>query len=92
MTAPQPRYVDIFAAPGTTIVFSAAGGYDIEKTNAAKHLVIGSAYTLKASDISGFSTRFELEELPGKWFNSCLFSPDGWKAEGSPVAEVSTLS
>ena len=56
-------------------VFTAKGGYESEKVNAKKRLVVGQSYTVASADIGRSCTYIQLEEVDGS-YNSCLFDVD----------------
>lgn len=61
--------------PGMKVVFtSPQNGSDHDKRKLVSlGLLLGASYTVKDIDAGGYSTSFELEEFPGKKFNSVNF-------------------
>jgi hypothetical protein len=66
--------MDIYAQPGTKVIFRANGGYDWEKEKAKKAgFIVDQPYTVKYMEIGHSSTNAYFEEMAGGW-NSCLFA------------------
>jgi len=66
--------MDIYAKPGTQVVFEGEGGYKREVEDAINcGLHIGMAYTVKRTEVHNWMSYVELEEIEGK-FNTVMFS------------------
>lgn len=63
----------IHSPPGTRIVFLGENGYTAELLDALSMLKKGRVYTLKSTNIDNCYTDFELEEFPGRKWNSVMF-------------------
>lgn len=66
--------MDIYAKPGTKVVFDGCGGWPGEADEAKKHLQIGQTYTVEFVWINQYSSAVYLEECPNRPFNTSLFS------------------
>lgn len=64
---------NIHSPPGTKIVFLGENGYTAELLDALSVLKKGRVYTLKSTNIDDCYTDFELEEFPGRKWNSVMF-------------------
>lgn len=66
--------MDLRTAPGALVRLVSLHGAPTCQEHAARHLKVGSVYTVRAVEIGGFSSRVCLEEVPG-WvsFNTVLF-------------------
>lgn len=64
---------NIHSPPGTKIVFLGENGYTAELLDALNVLKKGRVYTLKSTNIDNCYTDFELEEFPGRKWNSVMF-------------------
>jgi hypothetical protein len=67
-----PR-MDIYAAPGSLVMFDGRGGYDGEQKHARATLRMRGIYRIKDIRISSSSSTVELEGVTGR-FNTVLFS------------------
>jgi len=66
--------MSIRAKKGTKIVFSNPnGGYPDQIALTAKHLIVGTTYTVERTEVFDWYTNIYLQEVPGIGFNSCLF-------------------
>lgn len=65
--------MNIYTIPGTRIVYMGRNGYECDREQANVCLSIGGTYTVKYIDIDCSSSRVELEEVPGKYFNTVMF-------------------
>lgn len=65
--------MDIYSEKGTKVVYTGQGGYDSDKEHAKKYLTEGSLYTIHSTDVGSWHTWIQLEEFPGKTFNSVMF-------------------
>ena len=65
--------MNIYSKPGTKVIFSGENGYEFEQANARMIFTIGQEVTLKAIDVSDWSTSVQFEEYPNKWYNSVMF-------------------
>lgn len=67
--------MDIYAKEGSKVVFDKPdAGYQGAVEKAAKHLTVGSTYTVERTEVGGWSTDVYLKEVEGVSFNSCMFS------------------
>lgn len=64
--------MDIYAAPGTKVLFTGEGGHPTESILAQQKLTIGEVYTIKETVVDDWHTDVFLEEAPGA-FNSVMF-------------------
>lgn len=62
--------------PGTVVIFYGKSEWpdDVKRTEGI--LEIGKEYKVSRVDAGGISTSIELESLPYKWFNSCMFAEE----------------
>jgi hypothetical protein len=65
--------VDIYVQPGTVVYYLDENGYEGDREYARKFMQKYQILTVRDSDIGGFRTELEFEELPGKWFNHAMF-------------------
>lgn len=65
--------MNIYAAPGSKIVFTGEGGRDAERALARRLLTVGQAYTVKYTNVLNWSTEVYLEETDDGPFNSVMF-------------------
>ena len=66
--------MNIEANEGEQVVFTAQGGYEIEKVFACSAgLILNQTYTVQAVAVSSFSSKVYLKEFPYTAFNTCLF-------------------
>jgi hypothetical protein len=65
--------VDIYVHPGTVVYYLDENGYESDREYARKFMQKYQSLTVRDSDIGGFRTDLEFEELPGKWFNHAMF-------------------
>jgi len=66
--------MDIYAKPGTEIIFNhPSNGYDHDQEEAKNHLILGSVYTVERTVVHSWHTDVYLKEVPGISFNSVLF-------------------
>lgn len=67
--------MDIFSEPGTRVIFDRPNnGTKYDKDNCAEFLALGAFYTIEKTEVGDYSTRVFLREIPGRWFNSVMFS------------------
>jgi hypothetical protein len=66
--------MNIYAQPGTRVLFHNEGGYPFEKEKAAKILTVGEIYTVNRTDVHDSSTDVYLEGFGDIRFNSVQFS------------------
>ena len=67
--------MNIDSKSGDKVVFTAEGGYNIEKISATSAgLILNQTYTVSTVAIGGFSSTVILKEFPNKSFNTCLFA------------------
>lgn len=72
----QNPIMDINSKPGTKVVFLYPNnGYPQDKKYVKQHLEEGQTYTVKHVRSSQSISYVELEEVPGKTFNTVHFSP-----------------
>lgn len=64
--------MDIYATPGTKIVFTGKNGTNSEQEQARLVLEVGKTYTLAYAEIGSWRTEIFLEEVSGG-FNSVMF-------------------
>lgn len=64
--------MDIYAPPGTKIVFLGKNGTSFDQEEARTVLEVGKTYTLAYSEIGSWRTEIFLEEVSGG-FNSVMF-------------------
>lgn len=64
--------MDIYSKPGTKVLFTAQGGYEVEREDAKNKLVLGREYTVKRIDMYSYTSRVVFEEVEGR-FNTSLF-------------------
>lgn len=67
-------WMGIHAAPGTSVIYTGFNGYDSDREYAEKFLKVGHRYTVSHIEIGGWSSDVELEEVPGKKFNTVHFA------------------
>lgn len=69
--------IDITSKPGTRIRMRYPdNGHLTDQREVALHkLKVNSLYTVKNIRVGGWISYVELEELPGKWFNTVHFAP-----------------
>lgn len=67
-----PR-MDIYAKPGTLVMFDARGGYESEQENAKKVLQMRGLYEVEYTEVGGSSTAVKLRGVDRR-FNSVLFA------------------
>ena len=60
--------------PGSTVVFHGNSPWPDDVKRAILILEIGKEYKVSRIDAGGIFTSIELESLPYKWFNSCMFT------------------
>lgn len=65
--------VDIYVTPGQKVFYLDENGYDSDREYARKFLSKHQELTILMSDVGGWRTEFQFEEVPGKWFNSVMF-------------------
>lgn len=70
---PQSESMDIYSEIGTRIVYMGKGGWPGQTDEANKCLSIGGTYTVNDINVSGFSSKVELLEVPNKRFNTVMF-------------------
>jgi len=54
-------------------IFTGYGGYNEEKKEVSKILVVGQKYDVIAVQVNDWSTYFTLKDFPAQKFNSALF-------------------
>lgn len=64
--------MNIYAKPGTKVIFTGEGGYDSDNAKAREKLTIGHQYTVKHIVVYDWFTHVFLVEDEGP-FNSVLF-------------------
>ena len=65
--------VDIYVQPGTVVYYLDENGYEGDREYARKFMQKYQILTIKQTNIGGWRTVVEFEEIPGKWFNSVMF-------------------
>ena len=66
--------MDIYAQPGTKVVFANPdAGYEHHQETAKKHLTVDAEYTVDRIDAGNWHTDVYFEEVPGVPFNSVMF-------------------
>jgi hypothetical protein len=66
--------MNIYANPGAKVTFSHPNnGYEHHQATAAKHLTVGSTYTVENTEVGDSSSVVFLKEIPGVAFNTVLF-------------------
>lgn len=69
------KTMDIYTRVGSKIKFSFPdNGYQGDQTHAANHLTEGHTYTVRRIDVGRSSSRVNVTEIPGAWFNTVMFS------------------
>jgi hypothetical protein len=68
--------MDIYSPPGTKVIFDCYEGTASDMQVAYCYLTVNHTYTVKDIEVDIFTSRVELEEFPGVWFNTCLFSEE----------------
>lgn len=68
------RYKSDISPQGRRVVFLAEHGYDIEREIARKYLSKGQVLTVKEIYVGRSISDVELEEYPGKKFNTVMFA------------------
>lgn len=60
-------------------------GYPHDRTHANERLRVGDIYTVRVMEVGQSSSRVQLEEVPGEWFNSVMFTdwPEAQKQEAA---------
>ena len=67
--------MDIFSTPpGCKIIFVRAGGWEAERTAAAKLLTVGASYTVKSIEVHSWTSYVTLVEFPNQSFNTVMFA------------------
>jgi hypothetical protein len=67
--------MDIYTEKGSLVTFDhPANGHVHEHQYATEHLKLGETYTVKNIIIEDWSSTVEFEEVPGKEFNTVMFS------------------
>ena len=69
----------ITTKPGEMIVFIGRNGTDYDLERARGVLTPGRSYTVKKTVIGGFRSTVEIEEHPGKEFNTVMFTNEDLK-------------
>lgn len=69
---PPPR-MNIYAEPGTAVLFDGRGGYEGDKKSALTQLIEGQRYLVRYIAVGGSSSTVSLVEVEGR-FNTCLFA------------------
>lgn len=66
--------MDIYAEPGTEVVFNHPdAGYLGDKEQATEHLTVGETYTVEFTRVGAWRTDVGLVEVPNVLFNSVFF-------------------
>ncbi len=65
--------MNIYADGGDKVIYTAEGGYDHDKEQAAKHLVAGQEYAVNYTTVHNWSSTVVLKEVPGQKFNTVMF-------------------
>jgi len=68
------KELDIYALPGTKVVFLGKGGWPGEAETASRLLETNKIYTVYKIDVECFHSDVWLEEVPDRYFNSVLFT------------------
>lgn len=69
-----PKTMSVDTKPGEKLLFAfPENGYESCRKHVREHLVPGHVYTLADIAVSQSSTRIQLAECPGVWFNSVHF-------------------
>lgn len=72
MNTPLPRTMDIYTLVGSKVEYTMPeNGYEL---GYREGLEVGKTYTVASIDVGGWTSRVVFEELPGKWFNTVMFS------------------
>lgn len=64
--------MDIYAKPGTKVVFTGLNGGDFDQESARKVLVIGKSYTVKEIEVGSWRSDVYLEGFE-RSFNTVMF-------------------
>ena len=67
--------MDISNTPrGCKVIFTGNGGYEAERTAAAKLLTVGKPYTVESIEIDSWISFVTLAEFPNTSFNTTMFA------------------
>jgi len=69
--------MDIYALPGTKIVFTGKNGWDHEKQYHLDKLRVGGVYTVKETEVHNCSTVVYLNEVDGTFNSTCFVELKG---------------
>lgn len=73
--------MNIYAEPGTKVIFTGEGGYEVENKQANELLTKGETYTIEHIEVGDWNTEVWLKEVEGYSFNSVLFDDVSMKSE-----------
>lgn len=74
--------MDIHTQSGDRVIFSAVGGYEIQKQSALQvGLTVGAVYEVLRVEVGGFSSDVVLKEFPEHKFNTCMFENSTYSRE-----------
>lgn len=65
--------MDIYANPGTKVIFTGNGGYAYDNECARSLIKVGQELTVKRINVDNWISHVEFEEIPGKFFNTVMF-------------------
>ena len=65
--------MDIYAQPGTKVIFLNQNGTDYDLQNAREHFKEGDVLTVAKTEVGSWSTSVYFKEVPGVGFNSVMF-------------------
>lgn len=65
--------MDIYARPGSKVIFLGEGGTEYDRNDARNWLKVGWEYTVERVNIGNFRSSVALEGIPGS-FNTVMFS------------------
>ena len=72
--------MDIYAKPGTVVIYTGAGGMENDKKTANDYLTVGNPYTVESTEVSSWSSTVILKEVTAKYpsgsrvsFNTVMF-------------------
>lgn len=67
------KIMDINAPKGTMVIFADRNGYESQREYARRFLSKGFAYTVEKTEAEDSYATVELQEFPGKQFNTVMF-------------------